>query len=101
VYESYQVILRYEKDHPGEYYWFDPFSLNQHNDTGVVDTTILEKAFGEQIQEIGATLIVASPWSDPAFLAVLFFSYLPAVSVWTFAVLTLCIWQTGPPLPLS
>ena len=47
---------------------FDPFSLNQHG-TGVVETSELESAFGDRIKEIGATLIVASPWNNPGFLA--------------------------------
>ena len=97
-------MLRYEETHPGSYYWFDPFSLNQHSETGVVETAVrplqlgcryiriiaryddffkgrvswwaqksvtdltsshtqvLEKAFGDQIRAIGATLIVSSPW---------------------------------------
>jgi hypothetical protein len=44
---------------------FDPFSLNQHA-KGVVETSELEKAFGAQIQAIGATLIVAAPVSRRA-----------------------------------
>ena len=33
-------MLRYEETHPGSYYWFDPFSLNQHSETGVVETAV-------------------------------------------------------------
>ena len=33
-----------------------------------MDTEVLQVAFGEQIKAIGATLIVASPWNNPAFL---------------------------------
>ena len=35
-----EVMLRYEETHPGSYYWFDPFSLNQHSETGVVETAV-------------------------------------------------------------
>ena len=69
VLDSIEVMLRYEEAHPGSYFWFDPFSLNQHGDNGVVDTAVLEVAFASQIESIGATLIVASPWDNPAFLA--------------------------------
>jgi hypothetical protein len=61
-------MLRYEETHPGSFYWYDPFSLNQHSDSGVVGTEVLEKAFGDQISDIGATLIVSSPWNNPQFL---------------------------------
>jgi len=51
-------------------YWFDPFSLNQHpTPTGTVPTEELISAFGDRIEEFEATLIVASPWDNPAFLA--------------------------------
>jgi hypothetical protein len=68
VRDSFEVMLRYEETHPGSIFWFDPFSLNQHGEGGVVDTKELEKAFGLQIKSIGATLIVASPWDNPSFL---------------------------------
>jgi len=68
--DVFEVILSYEASHPGRYYWFDPFSLNQHNPGNVVLTPDqLEKAFGEQIRSLGSVLIVASPWNDPAFLS--------------------------------
>ena len=68
VADSFEVMLRYEESHGGSYYWFDPFSLNQHSDGGVVETEVLEQAFGESIRAIGATLIVSSPWDNPCFL---------------------------------
>ena len=29
VEDTFNVMLRYEQIHPGSYYWYDPFSLNQ------------------------------------------------------------------------
>ena len=61
--------LRYEETHPGSVYWFDPFSLNQHPvPGGTVPTKDLIAAFGDRILEFQATLIVAAPWNNPAFL---------------------------------
>ena len=68
VADTFEVMLRYEESHPNSFFWFDPFSLNQHSDTGVVDTATLEHAFGDNILSIGSTLIVSSPWNDPCFL---------------------------------
>ena len=68
--DSVEVMLRYEETHPGSVYWFDPFSLNQHpTPSGTVPTEQLISAFGDRIKEFEATLIVASPWDNPAFLA--------------------------------
>ena len=65
-----ECILRYEEEHPDSIYWFDPFSLNQHpTPSGKVPTEELISAFGDRIEEFEATLIVASPWDNPAFLA--------------------------------
>jgi tetratricopeptide (TPR) repeat protein len=68
--DSIECMLRYEEEHPGSIYWFDPFSLNQHpTPSGKVPTEELISAFGDRIEEFEATLIVASPWDNPAFLA--------------------------------
>ena len=68
VADTFEVMLRYAETHPDAYFWFDPFSLNQHSNSGVVDTATLEHAFGDNIRSIGSTLIVSSPWHDPCFL---------------------------------
>jgi hypothetical protein len=65
-----ECMLRYDNDHPGSVFWFDLFSLNQHpTPSGKVATKDLISAFGNRIEEYQATLIVASPWDSPAFLA--------------------------------
>jgi len=70
VRDSIECMLRYNRDHPGSVFWFDPFSLNQHpRPAGIVPTSEMISAFGDRIQEYQATLIVASPWDKPAFLA--------------------------------
>ena len=67
--DSIECMLRYEETHPGSVYWFDPFSLNQHPvPGGTVPTKDLIAAFGDRILEFQATLIVAAPWNNPAFL---------------------------------
>ncbi len=68
VVDCFGVMLRYEQAYPNTYFWFDPFSLNQHGEGGVVDTEDVEIALSEQIKSIGATLIVSSPWNGPIFL---------------------------------
>lgn len=64
-------ILQYEEEHRPEggdalpfYFWFDPFSLNQHS-SGVVSSEDLKTTFGESITEIGHALILLAPWQDP------------------------------------
>ena len=70
VSDSIECMLRYDKEHPGSYFWYDPFSLSQHPPPGgTAPTEQLLAAFGDRIQEFSATLIVASPWDNPAFLA--------------------------------
>jgi len=64
-----EVIKMQEAETPGSFYWFDPFSLNQHTDNMVMQTAVLEQAFGDQIKGIGKTLIIASPWEEPQFLS--------------------------------
>jgi len=68
--DSIEVMLRHAKRNPGKVYWFDPFSLNQHPvpGKGTVPTDQLIAAFGDRILEFESTLIVASPWNNPAFL---------------------------------
>jgi hypothetical protein len=69
VEHTIEAMLRYEEEHPGSVFWFDPFSLNQHPPPGgTAPTDDLIAAFGDRIKEFEATLIVASPWQSPAFL---------------------------------
>jgi len=95
VQDTIDAILRYEKAHPGNVYWFDPFSLCQHTEGKVVETEQLLRAFGDRIKEFNATLIVASPWKNPAFLSrawclfVRFFCFL-TFSVCLLYVCTVC-----------
>lgn len=63
-----EVILLHEESFPNSFYWFDPFCMNQP-DEYVISTEVLEKQFGEQIKGIGKTIIVASLWHEPQFLA--------------------------------
>ena len=53
------MMLRYEETHPGSYYWYDPFSLNQNSDIAVVDAEVLERAFGDQVYRIHPHRIVS------------------------------------------
>ena len=68
VRDTIEVMLAYEEEHPNSYFWFDPFNLNPHTSQTVLTPAELEKVFGDQIQGIGAVLVVASPWNDPVFL---------------------------------
>ena len=64
VADSIECMLRYEEEHPGRYFWFDPFSMNQHA-PGVVETSQLEELFGGTIREIGKAMLVFGPWDKP------------------------------------
>ena len=68
--DSVEVMLQHSDRNPGSVYWFDPFSLNQHPTPNgePVPTNKLIEAFGDRIKEFDSTLIVASPWDNPAFL---------------------------------
>lgn len=71
-------MLRYDRMNPGSVFWFDPFSLNQHPvPGGTLPTAALIEAFGNRIIEFEATLIVAHPWNEPAFLKRAWYDFFP------------------------
>jgi tetratricopeptide (TPR) repeat protein len=63
------VLLAYAEEcrrlkQPQPYFWFDLFTNNQH-DTSEVPQSWWATTFKKQIGEIGTTLLVLLPWSDP------------------------------------
>ena len=59
-----RVLPAYEEEHPGTYFWFDLFTNNQHHPL-VVPPEFLATVFKDAIGEIGTTLLVLAPWSNP------------------------------------
>eukprot|EP00054_Salpingoeca_dolichothecata_P010917 m.60651 g.60651 ORF g.60651 m.60651 type:complete len:523 (-) comp19207_c0_seq2:70-1638(-) len=62
--DTINVMLDYEKEHPGTYFWFDLFINNQNT---AVDKpyTWWTTTFKTSIESIGTTLLVFSPYNNP------------------------------------
>jgi tetratricopeptide (TPR) repeat protein len=73
--EVLDVMEQYEAAHPGTYFWFDTVINNQNAGTEY-PLEWWSTTFRESIRQIGAVLLVLSPWNDP----------LPITRAW-------CLWE--------
>lgn len=62
--ETLCAMLDFENDHPGSYYWFDLFVVNQQREASY-DQEWFEGALKASIRAIKCVLLVMSPWNDP------------------------------------
>ncbi len=68
VQEAFTAMIEYDFENPNSYFFFDVLCLNQHEDGFKESPATMIKKLGSRIKSIGSTLVVASPWNDPAFL---------------------------------
>jgi hypothetical protein len=62
--DVFTVMLEYADTHPNTFFWFDLFCNNQHQATSHPFEWWCN-TFQQNIQSIGAVLLVMAPWQDP------------------------------------
>ena len=68
-------LVQYEAEHPSTYFWFDLF-INNQNTAANLPQEWWKTTFRKSIKNIGAVMLVMSPWKDP----------IPTTRAW-------CLWE--------